>query len=102
MPEAVIVAAARSPIGRAGKGSLVSARPDVGHPLGMTGARIATTLINSLRTRDKQLCLETTCVGGGQGMAMVREASTSPAGPSADGHRTIDEGSTCARLQRHR
>jgi acetyl-CoA C-acetyltransferase len=43
----------------------------VGHPFGMTGARISTTLINSLRTHDKELGLETMCVGGGQGMAMV-------------------------------
>jgi acetyl-CoA C-acetyltransferase len=45
----------------------------VGHPFGMTGARIATTLINSLRFHDKQFGLETMCVGGGQGMAMVLE-----------------------------
>jgi acetyl-CoA C-acetyltransferase len=45
----------------------------VGHPFGMTGARITTTLINSLQTRDKQLGLETMCVGGGQGMAMIIE-----------------------------
>ncbi|WP_032368336.1 acetyl-CoA C-acetyltransferase [Rhodococcoides fascians] len=44
-----------------------------GHPFGMTGARIATTLINSLRWHDKQFGLETMCVGGGQGMAMVLE-----------------------------
>ncbi|MFE2411845.1 acetyl-CoA C-acetyltransferase [Kitasatospora sp. NPDC059408] len=45
----------------------------VGHPFGMTGARIATTLINSLQWHDKQFGLETMCVGGGQGMAMVIE-----------------------------
>ncbi|MDN3352539.1 acetyl-CoA C-acetyltransferase [Actinomadura sp. DC4] len=45
----------------------------VGHPFGMTGARIAGTLMNGLRTRDKTLGLETMCVGGGQGMAMVFE-----------------------------
>ncbi|WP_086819460.1 acetyl-CoA C-acetyltransferase [Allokutzneria sp. NRRL B-24872] len=45
----------------------------VGHPFGMTGARITTTLINSLRFHDKQFGLETMCVGGGQGMAMVLE-----------------------------
>jgi acetyl-CoA C-acetyltransferase len=45
----------------------------VGHPFGMTGARIATTLLNSLRSHDKQFGLETMCVGGGQGMAMVVE-----------------------------
>ncbi|MFE6619612.1 acetyl-CoA C-acetyltransferase [Streptomyces sp. NPDC008086] len=45
----------------------------VGHPFGMTGARITTTLINSLQHHDKQFGLETMCVGGGQGMAMVIE-----------------------------
>jgi acetyl-CoA C-acetyltransferase len=45
----------------------------LGHPFGMTGARIATTLVNSLRWHDKELGLEAMCVGGGQGMAMVLE-----------------------------
>jgi acetyl-CoA C-acetyltransferase len=45
----------------------------VGHPFGMTGVRILTTLINSLQTHDKQFGLETMCVGGGQGMAMIVE-----------------------------
>lgn len=45
----------------------------VGHPFGMTGARIATTLMNSLRWHDTQIGVETMCVGGGQGMAMVLE-----------------------------
>ncbi|SEO59693.1 acetyl-CoA C-acetyltransferase [Actinacidiphila rubida] len=45
----------------------------VGHPFGMTGARITGTLINSLQFHDKQFGLETMCVGGGQGMAMVLE-----------------------------
>jgi acetyl-CoA C-acetyltransferase len=45
----------------------------LGHPFGMTGARITTTLINGLRTHDKTIGLETMCVGGGQGMAMVLE-----------------------------
>jgi acetyl-CoA C-acetyltransferase len=45
----------------------------VGHPFGMTGARITTTLINSLNWHDKQIGLETMCVGGGQGMAMIIE-----------------------------
>jgi acetyl-CoA C-acetyltransferase len=39
----------------------------------MTGARIATTLLNNLKTHDKTFGLETMCVGGGQGMAMVLE-----------------------------
>jgi len=45
----------------------------VGHPFGMTGARITTTLLNSLQFRDATLGLETMCVGGGQGMAMIFE-----------------------------
>ncbi|MEV7009191.1 acetyl-CoA C-acetyltransferase [Streptosporangium sp. NPDC051022] len=45
----------------------------LGHPFGMTGARITTTLINSLRFHDKEIGLETMCVGGGQGMAMILE-----------------------------
>ena len=45
----------------------------VGHPFGMTGARITGTLINSLQWHDKQFGLETMCVGGGQGMAMIIE-----------------------------
>jgi len=45
----------------------------VGHPFGMTGARITSTLLNSLQFHDKTLGLETMCVGGGQGMAMVVE-----------------------------
>jgi acetyl-CoA C-acetyltransferase len=45
----------------------------VGHPFGMTGARITTTLLNGLRERDATLGLETMCVGGGQGMALIVE-----------------------------
>jgi acetyl-CoA C-acetyltransferase len=45
----------------------------VGHPFGMTGARITTTLLNSLQWHDKSIGLETMCVGGGQGMAMIFE-----------------------------
>jgi acetyl-CoA C-acetyltransferase len=45
----------------------------VGHPFGMTGARITGTLINGLQTLDGTFGLETMCVGGGQGMAMVIE-----------------------------
>ena len=45
----------------------------VGHPFGMTGARITSTLINSLQFHDKTFGLETMCVGGGQGMAMILE-----------------------------
>jgi acetyl-CoA C-acetyltransferase len=45
----------------------------VGHPFGQTGARITTTLLNSLQFHDKTFGLETMCVGGGQGMAMIVE-----------------------------
>ncbi len=45
----------------------------LGHPFGMTGARIMATLINGLQAEDKTLGLETMCVGGGQGMAMIVE-----------------------------
>jgi acetyl-CoA C-acetyltransferase len=45
----------------------------LGHPFGMTGARIMTTLINGLQFEDKQYGLESMCVGGGQGMAMIVE-----------------------------
>ena len=45
----------------------------LGHPFGMTGARIMTTLLNGLETEDKRYGLETMCVGGGQGMAMIVE-----------------------------
>ncbi|MCV7382724.1 acetyl-CoA C-acetyltransferase [Mycolicibacter longobardus] len=45
----------------------------LGHPFGMTGARITATLLNNLATYDKTFGVETMCVGGGQGMAMVVE-----------------------------
>jgi acetyl-CoA C-acetyltransferase len=45
----------------------------LGHPFGMTGARIMTTLLNGLETDDKQIGLETMCVAGGQGEAMIVE-----------------------------
>ncbi len=45
----------------------------LGHPFGMTGARITATLLNNLTTQDKSLGIESMCVGGGQGMAMVLE-----------------------------
>jgi acetyl-CoA C-acetyltransferase len=43
----------------------------LGHPFGMTGARIMTALINDLKTRDGEFGIETMCVGGGQGMATL-------------------------------
>jgi acetyl-CoA C-acetyltransferase len=45
----------------------------LGHPFGMTGARILCTLLNDLRALDRTYGLETMCVGGGQGMAMIVE-----------------------------
>jgi acetyl-CoA C-acetyltransferase len=45
----------------------------LGHPFGMTGARIMTTLIHGLQDADKTFGLESMCVGGGQGMAMIVE-----------------------------
>jgi acetyl-CoA C-acetyltransferase len=45
----------------------------LGHPFGMTGARILCTLLNGLRESNKTIGLETMCVGGGQGMAMILE-----------------------------
>jgi acetyl-CoA C-acetyltransferase len=45
----------------------------LGHPYGMTGARIMGTLLNDLTTRDQTIGLETMCVGGGQGMAIIVE-----------------------------
>jgi acetyl-CoA C-acetyltransferase len=45
----------------------------LGHPYGMTGARIMNTLLNDLQTGDMTFGLETMCVGGGQGMAMIVE-----------------------------
>ena len=43
----------------------------LGHPFGMTGARIMTTLLNAMQRHDAELGLETMCVGGGQGMAVI-------------------------------
>jgi len=45
----------------------------VGHPFGMTGARLQTTMLNSLEWHDKSIGLVTMCVGGGQGMALILE-----------------------------
>ena len=48
----------------------------LGHPFGSTGARIMTTLLNAMQKRDASLGLETMCVGGGQGMAIILERMT--------------------------
>ena len=45
----------------------------VGHPFGMTGARLQNTMLNSLDFHDKSTGLITMCVGGGQGMALILE-----------------------------
>jgi acetyl-CoA C-acetyltransferase len=45
----------------------------LGHPFGMTGVRMVTTLLNGLEARDGSLGLATLCIGGGQGMAMIIE-----------------------------
>jgi acetyl-CoA C-acetyltransferase len=45
----------------------------IGHPFGMTGARLQATMINSLDWHDKTIGLVTMCVGGGQGMALIME-----------------------------
>jgi acetyl-CoA C-acetyltransferase len=45
----------------------------LGHPFGSTGARITTTLLNGLTARDGHFGLETMCIGGGQGMAIIYE-----------------------------
>src|SRR5207245_11287570 len=54
----------------------------LGHPFGMTGARILCTLLNGLEEKDKTFGLETMCVGGGQGMAMILERLNSTFRPS--------------------
>jgi acetyl-CoA C-acetyltransferase len=46
----------------------------LGHPIGVTGARIAATLLNEMRRRDVRYGLETMCIGGGQGLAAIFEA----------------------------
>lgn len=66
-----LVAAVRTPIGKFG-GSLGGAVA-LGHPIGCTGARITTTLLHALQSRDKTLGLATLCISGGMGMAMVVE-----------------------------
>jgi acetyl-CoA C-acetyltransferase len=48
----------------------------VGHPFGMTGARLQNTMLNSLQWHDKSTGLITMCVGGGQGMAMIVERTS--------------------------
>ena len=48
----------------------------LGHPFGMTGARIMTTLLNGLDDADGRYGMESMCVGGGQGMAMIVERLT--------------------------
>jgi len=61
----------------------------LGHPYGMTGARIMNTLLNDLRTLDGKIGVETMCVGGGQGMAMVVERLHSEEPPLRASSQTI-------------
>jgi MoxR-like ATPase len=65
-PRPFLVLATQNPIVNGGAIAL-------GHPFGMTGARIMTTLLNGLEDSDKTVGLEAMCVGGGQGMAMIVE-----------------------------
>jgi acetyl-CoA acetyltransferase len=79
MPEAVIVAAARTPIGRAFKGSLKDLRPDdlaafiIKTALQEVPQLDPEDIDDLMQFHDKQFGLETMCVGGGQGMALVLE-----------------------------
>ncbi len=85
MAEAFICDAVRTPIGRYG-GALSSVRTDdaahvnpnggaiaLGHPLGMSGARLVTTAAYELRRRKGRYALCTMCIGVGQGIAMIIE-----------------------------
>jgi acetyl-CoA C-acetyltransferase len=45
----------------------------LGHPIGATGARIVTTVLHAMESRDKQLGLATLCISGGMGLSMVFE-----------------------------
>jgi acetyl-CoA C-acetyltransferase len=63
------------PLARIVSGATSGLSPEItlGHPFGMTGARILTTLINALELHDRRIGLVTMCVGGGQGMALIIE-----------------------------
>ena len=80
MTNAVIVAAARTPIGRAHKGSLVDVDAfaltsgcSVGHPIAATGARMVVTMLGELARRDAALGCVAMCAGGGMGSGLVLE-----------------------------
>jgi acetyl-CoA acetyltransferase len=47
----------------------------LGHPVGASGARLALTLLHELRRRGGRYGLASLCIGGGQGIAMIVEAS---------------------------
>ena len=86
MRRAVVIDAVRTPVGRYG-GALSVVRPDdlaarvnvnggaiaLGHPLGCSGARIATTLLHEMKRRGARRGLATMCVGVGQGVATLFE-----------------------------
>ncbi len=74
----------------------------LGHPFGMTGARIMTTLIHGLQAEDKTFGLETMCVGGGQGMAMIIERlSELPRSLETRSTRRVSLALAGRRLRRH-
>lgn len=70
---AQVVASARELRIEPGKLNVHGGAIALGHPFGMTGARLTATLLNGLRERDARLGLATLCVGGGQGMAVILE-----------------------------
>ena len=74
----------------------------LGHPYGMTGARIMNTLLNDLETLDRTIGLETMCVGGGQGMAMLVErlARSAPSHSSSPSARPSSGASPTSRAAR--
>src|SRR3546814_12677461 len=56
----------------------------LGHPIGVTGVRIAATMLNEMRRRDVRYGLETMCIGGGQGLAAIFERLSRNGGACAD------------------
>jgi acetyl-CoA acetyltransferase len=78
-----LIAAVRTPIGKFGGGLASLSAPQLGtasggaislgHPIGATGARITTTLLHALHSRDKKLGLATLCISGGMGLSLLVE-----------------------------
>jgi acetyl-CoA acetyltransferase len=73
MSEAVVIATARTPIGRARKGTLAGSGCSLGRPIAATGARMVVTMVHELRRRGKSLGVVSMCAGGGMGSAMIIE-----------------------------